>query len=429
MSNAVSKNMRSVFRFALFGVGRFSGTGLQFAVLALIGYLLGDSALGVFATGQSLVVYAGTLASLGLPAFILRRSATKKSLKSPPTAVWLSVTNTLSLGAAVILSCLSVTYFILSEDNAIGGLPASVVVGLCLGAGAYAIVRTYAESLKGQRKLIASTSVEFIFPFVIAMLGVMLVAFKPTIFVQYIALTLALGYVFSSLYCIFICGSRPRFLSLPRSIRRIRYNIGELISLHLVQVGNQSLLALPVILAAALLTYSDAAVVGVALRLIGLSATATALIIGFWAKDVVMSVRSSDIRKRRQVFFKLYIFNFMSQALVLGTVAAFPQFVLSLFSIDVAVTSAEASAVRVLALLRLARGFFGTPEIFLINAGRSGYDLISHVLALTVFGLIIVLSGSSLFTIALAAGAAGLVRGGISAGLVSALVLFPRVER
>ncbi len=82
---------------------RFSGTLLQFVVLALIGNLLGTTAVGAVGAAQAFILSAGALATGGAPLFVLRRTATNRlGLPRPQAENWLKFSNQWVLFSSLI---------------------------------------------------------------------------------------------------------------------------------------------------------------------------------------------------------------------------------------------------------------------------------------------------------------------------------------
>lgn len=413
----------SVVKFTAYGTSRFAGTALQFILLLYIGRIYGQDALGAFSTSQSLVTYLGTIFSLGLPAFILRRSARHSHIKSSTVQMWVSILHSYLTILLFIACTLTILHYYISQNNAY--LPYYICI---IGSIGFIACRAYAETLKGQSKTIQSSLFEFILPLGLCFSVIVFTYFNENNKI-YIISALPIGYTISALVLVKIYSSFNNISPIKITIRRLAKNIRELFSLTLVQVGNVTLLAMPVLISAKMLSLEDAAIIGVSARIIGIGATATSIIVSIYVKDAIASIRSSKRISAFNMFAKMSILNAASQALLLIPLIVYPEIVFQFFSIDLNEDAIAQNAVRMLASLRLARGLLGTPEVFLANAGKSGFDLIGHALALITFFSIILLNEPSLYVIALATGIAALCKGIISTTFVAILVLLPKQEK
>ena len=414
---------KSLLKLTMYGFSRFSGTAIQFLLLLFIGRVFGQSALGAFATSQSIIVYSGTLIGIGLPAFLLRRTARYSYISSPVIQMWLGVLNSYLILVCVAAIAISILhYFIFSPKW-------NFAFYICIiGGVSYAACRAYSEILKGQSQLIQSTIYEFTLPLGISFFYLGIVSFFSSSN-TYVIQSLAIGYAASALAAIIIKSGTTNLSTIRILIRRISRNIRELISLCFVQIGNVTLLAFPIILTASMLSIKDAAIMGISIRMVGLGATATSIIVSMHVKEAINSLKS---RRRAQVlhsYFKISTLNLFAQFLVLLPLILAPSQILQLFSVDITDNFSAQNAVQALASLRLARALLGTPEVFLANSGKSGFDLIGHVLALVAFFAISLLNEPSLFMIAIATGVAALIRGITSTMFAILLVLAPNKDQ
>ncbi|WGF90239.1 lipopolysaccharide biosynthesis protein [Marinivivus vitaminiproducens] len=404
-------------RYTTILLARGTGTGLQFLAQVLVGQVLGAAALGALSLTQSWTSLLGTLGSLGSPAFVLRRTAIQPGIAQRPNRLsWLQFGWITALIGGTLTALGFVGLASLFPAVMDAATPLTLIIIIALGGFCFSFSRIYMEEQKGRGLVQRSMLMEFSAPFAAIMVIVPVASVLPS---PYEILAVASAYILA--FALAAVLFTRRVWQLPLKVmspsawrRRAQRTWTELAALLGVDIGNQVTTALPLLLLAALGGLKEAAIFGVATRLIGLTATISSTLTGHYAQQVIGAYRARNSRAIRSLYTQSLAANALISACVLLPMIFLPYYCLLPFGAEIA-TALAIQVLIVMASLRLARQCLGLSQLFLMASGKNHYDVLSLAVSITVMGVVILAAPhTDALTMAIAAGSATLVRGALS---------------
>lgn len=411
-------------------VSRLSGTAIQFLMQLLAARLLGSQAVGLLGVAQANVLFFGSFASAGAPQLVLRRTARRRQNNHQEVrAKWLSFGTTLAswVGACVALGFL--LYWIVGQ-NELGPIEAGVLgLFMAFGIVAYGIGKVYFEYLKGEGRSASALSLEYTVPYAVTLVSVLLLA-RLDQSLQFVIIPAA-SFCLAVIAITYVTGRKLRSNSGALPARgvwsRTCRNWKELAAFTAVQAGNQAMFALPVSLVFAISGAAAAGIIVVVLKLVGLTATLSAVFSAYFSPKVVDAQRSADKSALRRLFLQSMLLNGSASAVLCVAMSVWPSFFLGIFGAEFSSDDAML-ALQISCAGRFVRQYAGMTEVFLGMTGHAGWDLISQALSVAILvgglGVIAITGfGSNLALVALVVAVSTTIRPLVSLPVVFAKVL------
>ncbi|KKB09791.1 lipopolysaccharide biosynthesis protein [Devosia chinhatensis] len=427
--DAVPKHsLKSVFTRALriFGLlaGRFTGTGFQFLSQVLAGQLLGPAAVGLMGAAQGYIMLFGTIGTIGSPFFLLRRVVSRPGRDvSRQRQDWLRFALIgAGIGGAISTAVFGIFWLLTPNDlNARQSTLAWVTIAV--GVFSYALAKCYVEYLKGLGQSSRGLMLEFTLPYAVTLLFTGLVAIIDFGSLDVVIPTMGYAFALLIIAALFIRRARQgRPLSQGQIRSRLRRNWKELLTLSLVQVGNNLAFSLPVAVVFAVSGPVSAGLLVIILRVTGLTATISAVFASYFSPLAASAHRQADWQRMRRLYLASSLTNGTACASLCALLIVFPQQLLSIFG-EAFVDPSAIFALQLSAGVRLLRHFLGLTEVFLTMSGRASLDLVSQSLsvgALVIGMTILIVIGATgdLPSVAAVVAVSGAVRPVVSAAFI-----------
>jgi O-antigen/teichoic acid export membrane protein len=397
------------------GAVRISATLLQFLVLYFAGKYLGSEAIGAIGAIQAFVLSVGVFACGGIPNFVLRRTVGKvDKTKNRVFQRWLSFSYfwviLVSVLTSILVLALDYWYAIFPKIEEVEVYQAGLKFFLIFAVFAYTFMKIQVEIYKGKRAVNKAILLEFIAPNLLVIFLIFVCVFYGFGGSAVAAMGIPTPYISLGSLCFLfhiIEADWQHYIS--RNIRLLRLFLNELLSLMAVSVGNVFFMTLPIWIAAVSLSLEDAGIMTVSMKLVGVTATLSSIILTYFSSDIASVTRSKDRTEISSLYLKIACLNFVVNGSALFFLILFTERILNLFG-GLGGAKYAVTVMYILVASRTVKSMLGTPELFLAMLGKSRYDLYGLAMAVVFFTGYLLLVGTSIINLALAISVASVVR-------------------
>ena len=397
------------------GVVRISATLLQFIIFYFAGNYLGSGAIGAIGSIQAFIISIGVFACGGIPNFVLRRTVGKVGkTKNKVFQRWLSfsyfwviIVSTLT---TIVVSVLEYRFTIFPRIGVTEVYQPILKFFLIFAVISYTFVKIQVEIYKGIRAVNKAILLEFIAPILLVLFLIFVCIFYNFSGSAVAAMGIPTAYILIGSLCFlsyFVKADWHNYL--PRNIKLLRLFFYELLSLMAVGVGNVFFMTLPIWIAAVSLSLEDAGIMTVSMKLVGVTATLSSIIVTYYSSHIATIIRTKDRTGISNLYLKIACLNFSVNGSALFLLILFTERILNLFG-GIGEATNAITVMYILVVSRTVKSILGTPELFLAMLGKSRYDLYGLSISVVFFTSYLILVGISIVNLAVAVSVASVIR-------------------